>query len=940
MSSHSESEESESEWSDSSIEEDALSLVSLLLTSDSEEDDDALSLAGSLNEPQASPMRKRQPLPPPEAPAAHDVRKTNKLVLAGLLGASNASHVPGAPRERLLLCGAGGVCCLGRETGDAPRFIPAGVASSSGRTGAPVQAAACGPNGLLVLAHDATTRKGRGLISIWHAPALGMQTPSCIASFHCDTPLKGGAGSLGFAGGPGAHYVWVAERERAGASVHAYDWRARAQKEASGGSGGPSVVWVPGGCGRRLACVSSDGGWRDIIACGASFLSFLSLTPTTDGKEFADVIWPVHGTDSYDDLDAGIGPMIKSTWEPTADWDSNCSPEPGRPRTTDGHARGDDLDTRQSRAARACMPDPTGEARVGGDASAVRVRVHRARFSSHVEPDSLRPLRCLAPEPVVGGADAQILVGAADGCVLRVGRGRRVAASWHAHEGAVSGVSFAGGGTTYAATAGTDGNVRLWALSEVDSQKCASLVGSWDMRHAGLIGDPGPRVCLYAAASRVDPAAFELILLSGYGLHAISVDRPNFTTGRTVAASRCLLQGHRRAPHLLLAHPTSQHVLTVDEHQACVWSLPPTASGAAAANDSPAPIEWAPALSITLPVNEGSAMSVAFSGVGDRWAVGFSSGRVLLVDEDDGDGREGASVRRTLLEPPAVQTDAYADAVSVSGIGVQCLAFNYASDLLAVGCAEGMLCAYELPRTPAQQRSRLIALSIRASVPEPLPHGAPLPEPVTLRSSACVLPLSARRITAMIWSVSSAHIFAVGPAGTVVAAALDGNFHMRHVDEMAVGGAEWPKALHEATSNATALSDGGELLCARFHPMRHGQRLPRGATIAPPTGRAMQEHLARPNRLHPRSRRPRPLKERLHAAQTGGGVAAVDGMLGRVAVHGGLELSGQKQAEQRVQPRPGVAATSVVAHVAWTVGERFALTGDSEQPCMCVWRRQ
>ena len=97
----------------------------------------------------------------------------------------------------------------------------------------------------------------------------------------------------------------------------------------------------------------------------------------------------------------------------------------------------------------------------------------------------------------------------------------------------------------------------------------------------------------------------------------------------------------------------------------------------------------------------------------------------------------------------------------------------------------------------------------------------------------------------------------------------------------------------------------------------------------------------------------------------GGGLAAVNGTLGTLDVHAGLQWSARAH-EQNADPNargarahgavPDVGSarggdalpraaravappTSVVAHVAWTVGERFAVTGDSQQPCLVVWER-
>jgi len=196
----------------------------------------------------------------------------------------------------MLLCGGGAAWSVGYDRGDPPRFIPAGIAGCGGSTGAPVQAAACGPGGLIVLAHEAVGAGARATLSVWSAPALGLQTPSRLATVTCDREIRGGAATVGFAGGQGAPFVWVAERERSGSAVYAYDWRVRSKATTGGGrdgggvdgggggggdgggaGAGAAIAWVPGGAGRRVACVTADGAGCDIAACGTSFLCFLTL---------------------------------------------------------------------------------------------------------------------------------------------------------------------------------------------------------------------------------------------------------------------------------------------------------------------------------------------------------------------------------------------------------------------------------------------------------------------------------------------------------------------------------------------------------------------------------------------------------------------------------------------------------------------------------------
>ena len=315
------------------------------MSSASSDEDDALSLAESLN------PRPSSPDPPPPPPPADPVR------LSHVLGASRATHSPGMGRERLLFCGAGAAWTLGPSDRDPPRFIPAGIAGRHEPGGAPVEAAACSPGGLVVLAHKAEGAH-RARLTVWSAPALGLQTPVCIASLACDRELGAGASAVGFAGGKGVPFVWVAARPGRGATVLAFDWR-RAYDEALAANGGVSdaitggeacVSWTPGGPGRMLHSVVSDGGACDVVACGASFLTFLSLRRDDDkdastgapNEPGAAGSWPhdarsgggggVGGGGRGPGSGPGAVPAavrgIPVSWEPSTAWDSTTSVPP------------------------------------------------------------------------------------------------------------------------------------------------------------------------------------------------------------------------------------------------------------------------------------------------------------------------------------------------------------------------------------------------------------------------------------------------------------------------------------------------------------------------------------------------------------------------------------------------------------------------------------
>ena len=493
----------------------------------------------------------------------------------------------------------------------------------------------------------------------------------------------------------------------------------------------------------------------------------------------------------------------------------------------------------------------------------------RPRFAAHGEPGALRPLNCVGMEPGKGASTAHVLVGAADGCVLRIGDKRSVCASWRAHDASVRAVAFAGGGASGAATAGADGFVKLWALSirkhrEADSRfqiengwrvelNSHTLLGSWDLRAASLIGDPGQKVCLAAAASHHDLQAFELLLFCGNGLHSIRVHGKNddplrmkmtttsvgnadenammmgaagaaeqrrrkliLANGRTAdAESTCLMQGHRKTVHLLLAHPKAQIVLTVDKHTACLWHLDEIAGRTmigATCEEALAPAAekqigaMRPAVTVDLPAAEGDPCSACFSQSGERWAIGLASGRILLVDVDgeakfDGGpwaptiGSGDSRIQRTLLDRPALSSPA-ARAVKVAlnaaaqppPSPVVCMAFNPEEELLASAChasagksgRSGVLRVHQLPYTLPQRRRRRTLLEVRSHVPHPTPYALPGQEPTVYQSVSCYLPIEYANVAGLLWSVSSAHVFAMTPANTASACHLQPDLRASH----------------------------------------------------------------------------------------------------------------------------------------------------------------
>jgi len=234
------------------------------------ESDDALSLAVSLNARSTdSPPREE---PAPSAPHAEPLR------VERVLGLTTGTHLPGAGRERLLLVGGGTVWTLGPTDMDPPRILPVGSQDRHGPGHAPVEAVACSPGGLIVLAHRGAPLAGARAsgaaprassdpdaptptkLTVWSAPALGLQTPRCLASLECDRPLSGGgASSVGFAGGAGVPFVWVAGRTGRGANLLAFDWR-RQYDHASSTSDADAAGAISGGAVEvRAELALSDG---------------------------------------------------------------------------------------------------------------------------------------------------------------------------------------------------------------------------------------------------------------------------------------------------------------------------------------------------------------------------------------------------------------------------------------------------------------------------------------------------------------------------------------------------------------------------------------------------------------------------------------------------------------------------------------------------------
>jgi hypothetical protein len=57
------------------------------------------------------------------------------------------------------------------------------------------------------------------------------------------------------------------------------------------------------------------------------------------------------------------------------------------------------------------------------------------------------------------------------------------------------------------------------------------------------------------------------------------------------------------------------------------------------------------------------------------------------------------------------------------------------------------------------------------------------------------------------------------------------------------------------------------------------------------------------------------------------------------------KLSGSEERSRRIERRdarlaPGRQTAPLIAHITWTSGERFAVTGNNEHHCLCVWQNE
>ena len=207
------------------------------------------------------------------AAAAASVRQPADQQAAARRAARREQREPysGAPRERMLLCGAGAAWSVGREVGDALRSSRwvSRRRRRFWRAGAGGRVRARRFNCPRPRAHR---RQGRAAhLERERAPAVGLQTPTELGSFTCDRKLRGGASAVGFAGGKDAPFVWVAERERTGSAVYAYDWRARVKAAERGEENKIGAIErLPGGPGRRVRSVVSDGMGVEVVSPAAA----------------------------------------------------------------------------------------------------------------------------------------------------------------------------------------------------------------------------------------------------------------------------------------------------------------------------------------------------------------------------------------------------------------------------------------------------------------------------------------------------------------------------------------------------------------------------------------------------------------------------------------------------------------------------------------------
>ena len=173
-------------------------------------DDDALSLAGSLNETDDA-------LPATERGGQRPFR------LSRVLGVSSASRLGGIVHDCVVMGGSGVVWLLDRKT-NTTSFLPIGAAGDGECGSDPVVATAISPGGLILCAHQAPTdRRGRLALSVWSSASI--DSARCITSFWVLPKYAGVVETVGFAGGRGVPFVWFASRGQ-GATVRAFTWRA------------------------------------------------------------------------------------------------------------------------------------------------------------------------------------------------------------------------------------------------------------------------------------------------------------------------------------------------------------------------------------------------------------------------------------------------------------------------------------------------------------------------------------------------------------------------------------------------------------------------------------------------------------------------------------------------------------------------------------------
>jgi len=473
--------------------------------------------------------------------------------------------------------------------------------------------------------------------------------------------------------------------------------------------------------------------------------------------------------------------------------------------------------------------------------------------------------------------------------------------------------------------------------------------------------------------------------------------------------ARVLTQGHRTPVHLLLVHPHTQAVLTVDALHVSVYDLLPAGVSLAAC----------PRVSARLPPDE-TPSCAAIAQAGDRWAIGLSGGAILLLEEapsrphgaiftrlerppvasgpppgprplptllthpldpptallasstnpeffhptapshplelDDAtclDERSGelpagsSEFRQWSSSVPASSSGVSSVASSSASVGapttstagatasrstaarkpvrapdrsVVTIAFNAEGTMLAYACMDHVVGCHTLPLTHAQRTRRHLQRVARALAPDPartsrltgrLANGEPplpnmggvVPDGAVddarddvICSAAVYMPppcptsgwsTEPTPTVALLWSVSSAHVFVLSRARTARPVAVHANGSLRPVHASAVGAAEWPADLDAAMTRALAACDSGALLAARWHPLPPTRAPSKRASLAPPAGMASEPRYGQPP-IRPKSIRPRHLPELLSHATVSGGLAVIGGRLGELSVHSGL----------------------------------------------------